>query len=88
MELKFSDKYYEDFNFFKKSGNKKLIKKIDNLLASIEKTPYNGIRKPEPLKYELAGLWSRHIDDEHRIVYEVFEDTGIVNIISLKGHYE
>jgi len=74
-----------DLDFWIKSGNKPVLKKIAQLLESVSTTPYEGIGKPEPLKYNLMGCWSRRIDQEHRIVYEVHSDKIIV--LSLKGHY-
>ncbi|HAZ03463.1 MAG: toxin of toxin-antitoxin system [Bacteroidetes bacterium GWF2_42_66] len=74
-----------DLDFWIKSGNKPVLKKIAQLLESVSTTPYEGIGKPEPLKYSLMGCWSRRIDQEHRIVYEVHSDKIIV--LSLKGHY-
>ena len=74
-----------DLDFWIKSGNKALLKKIAQLIESVSKTPYQGIGKPEPLRYSLTGCWSRRIDHEHRIVYEVQSDKIIV--LSLKGHY-
>jgi toxin YoeB len=75
----------EDLDFWIKSGNKPVLKKIAQILESVSSTPYEGIGKPEPLKYSLIGCWSRRIDKEHRIVYEVNSDEIIV--LSLKGHY-
>ncbi len=74
-----------DFEFWFKSGNKPVLKKIAQLLDSISKTPYEGIGKPEPLKYSLMGCCPRRIDKEHRLVYEVLSDEIIV--LSLMGHY-
>ncbi len=74
-----------DLDFWIKSGNKPVLKKIAQLLESVSTTPYEGIGKPEPLKYSLIGCWSRRIDQEHRIVYEVHPNKII--ILSLKGHY-
>jgi len=74
-----------DLDFWIKSGNKPVLKKITQLLESVSTTPYEGIGKPEPLKYSLMGCWSRRIDQEHRIVYEVHSDKIIV--LSLNGHY-
>ena len=68
-----------------KSGNKLIQKKISEILKSIQENPYEGIGKPEALKYSLTGSWSRRINLEHRIVYEVIDD--IIFIESLKGHY-
>ena len=76
--------------FWKKSGNKAIMSKIAALIEDIQLHPYEGIGKPEPLKYELSGLWSRRINKEHRIIYKVTEENTIeiLDILSLKGHYE
>ena len=85
MEIDFSEQAREDLIWWKNSGNKKAQKKISELLSSIVTTPFEGVGKPEPLKYNLAGTWSRRINSEHRIVYEMYET--VVYIISMKGHY-
>jgi toxin YoeB len=76
--------------FWKKSGNKIIQKRIVLLIEDIIKHPYYGIGKPEPLKYELSGKWSRRINDEHRIIYQIVEENiiEILEIVSLKGHYK
>ncbi|MBP3666112.1 MAG: Txe/YoeB family addiction module toxin [Clostridia bacterium] len=66
--------------------DKKILKRINQLLQDIERNGYNGIGKPEPLRGDLSGFWSRRIDDEHRIVYRVTEDR--VEIIQCRGHYD
>ena len=86
MEIEFTLKAEEDVEFWKKAGNKVILKKIRNLLDSIQKTPFEGIGKPEQLKYEWVGYWSRRINQEHRLVYEVY--SGKIIIHSLKGHYD
>lgn len=90
MEIIFSDKAKSDLLFWQKSGNKIILKKISQLIRSIQTNPYEGIGKPEPLKYNLSGTWSRRIDKEHRIIYQITEENTIeiLNILSLKGHYE
>ena len=85
MEIDFLDKALEDINFWKNSGNKTIQKRITKLLESISESPYSGIGKPELLKYELSGYWSRRITDEHRIVYTVYENR--VKVISMRFHY-
>ena len=65
--------------------DKKTLKRINLLLQDILRSPYEGIGKPEPLKFDLAGYWSRRIDQEHRLIYEV-TDTQII-IIQCKFHY-
>jgi toxin YoeB len=86
MEIQYVDDSLLDIKFWKKSGNKAIQKKIEQLILGIIEEPYSGIVKPEPLKYEFSGKWSRRINDEHRIIYEVIED--ILYIYSLKGHYK
>lgn len=86
MELRLTDTAKEDIRFFVSAGQKVVLKKIERLLSEIEKTPFTGTGKPEALKYSLSGMWSRRINREHRIVYEVTEK--IVFIHSLKGHYK
>ena len=83
---KIHQKELEHLEFWKKSGNKVIQKKIQLLIADIMKTPFKGIGKPETLKYNLLGTWSRKINEEHRIVYEIPDD-AILLIHSLKGHY-
>ena len=78
----------EDVLRWKKSGQKTIMDRITKLLKDIAEHPYYGIGKPEALRYELTGKWSRRINDEHRIVYEVDEDSNEVNVISLYDHYE
>jgi toxin YoeB len=70
--------------------DKHINKKILELIKYIKRNPYEGIGKPEPLKYELSGYWSRHINEEHRLVYKVIEDENenTLVIISCKNHYD
>ncbi len=90
MEIIFSNKAKNDLEFWSKSGNKIIIKKISELIRAIQTNPYEGIGKQEQLKYRLSGYWSRRIDAEHRIIYEIIDENtiDILSIISLKGHYE
>jgi toxin YoeB len=85
VEVDFLDKALDDIDYWKKSGNKTVQSKIAKLLESICLTPYSGIGKPEPLKYELNGYWSRRITDEHRLVYTVRENR--IKVISMRFHY-
>jgi toxin YoeB len=86
MEIVFLPKADQDLTFWIKSGNKTILKKIAALIADISKNPKTGIGKPEQLKHELQGFWSRRINQEHRIVYEIKNNTTF-EIFSLKGHY-
>ena len=79
--LKASDDIYS----FKRSGQIKILKKIDQLVDAILENPFEGIGKPEELKYELSGCWSRRINKEHRLVYKVMDEK--VTVLSAKGHY-
>lgn len=78
MEVIFSPKAINDLAYWKKSGNKIIQKKINQLIIAIQEDPFTGIGKPEPLKYELSGSWSRRINEEHRIIYEIIEGNLIV----------
>jgi toxin YoeB len=85
MEIVFLPQADNDLNFWIKTGNKAILKKIAKLTEAIIENPYEGIGKPEALKYNLTGKWSRRISDEHRYVYQV--EDNIINVYSLKGHY-
>jgi toxin YoeB len=85
MEIVFLPEAEQDLNFWIKTGNKKILKKITQLVEAISINPYEGIGKPEPLKYRLTGCWSRRINQEHRIVYEVIDNKLL--IFSLRGHF-
>ena len=85
MQIIYTPKAKEHLDFWVKTGNKPVLKKIAQLTRAIMENPYEGIGKPEPLKHELTGYWSRRITQEHRYVYAIAEDTLIV--ASLKGHY-
>lgn len=85
MELRLTDTAKEDIRFFIRSGQLSIVKKIEKLLVSIQETPFTGIGKPEPLKYDYSGKWSRRINDEHRAIYAIKEN--VIFIYSLRGHY-
>jgi len=85
QSIVFEGKAFEQFTNWAKV-DKKIHSKIVELINNIQSTPFIGLGKPEPLKYQLQGYWSRRITDEHRLVYKV-TDTSIV-IISCKYHYE
>ena len=89
MEVIFAPKALEDLKYWKKSGNKIIQNKIQELILAIQGNPFEGIGKPEQLKHNLSGLWSRRINQEHRLVYEINERKEIIilDILSLKGHY-
>jgi toxin YoeB len=70
MKIIFADRAWEDFTYWIEH-DRKVAKRIIRLLKEIEREPFQGIGKPEPLKHGLAGFWSRRITDEHRLVYAV-----------------
>lgn len=85
LPLDLSEQAVEDVAYHKKSGNKAVLKKLSVLFNEISDHPFTGTGKPEALKHHLSGKWSRRINQEHRIVYEVFDN--YVKIHSLKYHY-
>ena len=82
-----SEQARKDYLYFSRSGNKAVLNKIAVLLNDIAEHPYIGIGKPEALKYELTGKWSRRINSEHRIVYSVHEDIIEVDILTMRYRY-
>jgi toxin YoeB len=85
MRIIFSKNAWEDYISWQ-SEDKKMVKKINDLIKDIQKTPYAGVGKPEALKYDLAGLWSRRIDREHTLVYQANENE--ILIYSCRYHYD
>lgn len=84
MKLTFTEEAWEEYLFWQ-SRDKKILKKINTLIKDIKRDAFNGLGKPEPLKYELSGYWSRRVTDEHRLVYEVYDDYIVV--VSCRYHY-
>jgi toxin YoeB len=85
MTLFFSENAWEDYLYWQKV-DKKLVKKINALIKDIKRSPFDGIGKPELLKYDLAGYWSRRIDHEHRLVYQVSKNE--LKIYACRFHYD
>ena len=86
MSVLFDDEGWEDYLYWQKV-DKKLLKKINELIKDIQLSPFEGLGKPEPLKYDLSGLWSRRINSEHRLVYQWNDETGCVTVIQCRYHY-
>ena len=84
MKLIFTDEAWEEYLYWQ-TRDKKILKKINTLIKDVKREPFDGLGKPEPLKHELAGYWSRRITQEHRLVYEVFENSIVV--VSCRYHY-
>lgn len=82
--LTFSENAWQEYLYWQ-TQDKKTLKRINQLLQDINRNGYYGIGKPEPLKGELSGFWSRRIDDTNRLVYRLSDN--IIEIIQCKGHY-
>jgi toxin YoeB len=85
MKKVWFDEAWDDFLYWQ-TQDKKTLKRITVLLKDIERGNFDGIGKPEPLKGDLSGFWSRRIDDTNRLVYRI--ENGMLEILSCKGHYE
>ena len=85
MVLVFTENAWEDYLYWQQV-DKKMVRKINELIKAIQRTPFEGIGKPEPLKFDLAGFWSRRIDLEHRLVYQVADNE--IRIIACRYHYD
>lgn len=83
-ELFFEPEAWEEFGWWV-ANDLKVVRKIYSLINSILKNPFEGLEKPEPLKADYAGYWSRRITEEHRLVYKV--EATKIHIVQLKGHY-
>jgi len=84
VKLVFSENAWEDYLYWQKT-DKKILKRINLLIKFIQRDPFEGIGKPEPLKHALSGYWSRRINDEHRIVYRI--QAKSLFIAQLRYHY-
>ncbi len=84
MKKIFSDRAWEDYLHWQKN-DKRMLKKVNDLIKDIDRSQYEGIGKPEQLKHTLSGFWSRRINEEHRLVYKVTEDG--IHIAQIRYHY-
>ncbi len=84
MDITFSTQAWEDYLYWN-ATDRKIFKKINALIKECQRTPFSGTGKPEPLKHELAGTWSRRIDREHRLVHRVKD--GSLEIAQCRHHY-
>ena len=85
MRHSFVDESWEDYLYWQ-STDKKILKRLTDLIKDIKRSPFAGIGKPEPLKHKYKGCWSRRIDDEHRIIYLVKDDEVV--ILKCRFHYD
>ncbi|MEO9022556.1 MAG: Txe/YoeB family addiction module toxin [Ginsengibacter sp.] len=86
MQIEIMPDAKKDLDFWVKTGNKVILKKIALLIDSILEHTFEGVGKPEPLKHSLKGTWSRRINQEHRLIYELHNSKILIH--SLKGHYD
>lgn len=84
MKILFAENAWEDYLYWQQN-EKKILKRINLLIREIQREPFKGIGKPEPLKFNWTGYWSRRIDQEHRLVYKVKDDT--IHIAQCRYHY-
>jgi len=84
MKLVFAEEAWEDYLYWQKQ-DRKMLERINKLIRDIQREPFVGVGKPEPLKHALSGFWSRRITDEHRIVYRIEGDE--LQIVQLRFHY-
>ena len=84
MKILFAENAWEDYTYWQKY-DKQMLKRINELIRDIQRKPFEGIGKPEALKFSLAGYWSRRIDQEHRLVYKVEKDA--LYIAQCRYHY-
>jgi len=84
MNVLFSDRAWDDYLHWQ-DMDRRTLRRINELIKDIQRSPFSGIGKPEPLKHKYSGLWSRRIDGEHRILYRIIEER--VEIVSCRHHY-
>ena len=84
-KIVFSEQAFEEYLYWQVQ-DRKVLKRINLLLKDISRDPFSGLGKPEGLKENLSGLWSRRIDDRHRLVYRIVDDK--IEVYQCKGHYE
>lgn len=82
--IRFRDRAWSDYLLWQQRDKKKL-KRINALIGDIQRSPFEGLGKPESLKHQLSGMWSRRIDDEHRLVYAILDDEIVV--VQCRFHY-
>ena len=86
MNLTWTPQAWEDYLYWQKT-DKTTLKRLNALIENAMRTPFEGIGKPEPLKFNLAGYWSRRIDAEHRLVYTIDEVSNTLTILQCRYHY-
>lgn len=85
MKFSFTDESWEDYIYWTIT-DKKIAAKINELLKDIKRSPFSGLGKPELLKYKYKGCWSRRIDDEHRLIYQI--KSGEIKVVKCRYHFD
>jgi toxin YoeB len=85
MMISFRERAWQDYLYWQ-ATDKQILKRINTLIKDIQRNPFTGVGKPEPLKHQFAGFWSRRINDEHRLVYTFIESELV--IIQCRYHYD
>ena len=83
-KIVFTEQAWQDYLYWQ-TQDKKTLRRINQLLTDISRNGYTGIGKPEPLKHDLTGYWSRRIDEVNRLVYRISDD--VIEVLQCKGHY-
>ena len=83
-EIQFTPNAWEEYVYWQET-DRRILKRINELIRDVSRNPHQGIGKPEPLKHAYAGFWSRRITDEHRLVYKV--DGSTIKVVQLRYHY-
>lgn len=84
MRVAFTPQAWEDYEFWQKT-DRRIVKRLHELIRDIRRSPFEGIGKPEALKHGLAGCWSRRVSEEHRLVYRI--EDGAVVLLQMRYHY-
>jgi toxin YoeB len=90
MNFEFTENAWQDFEYWIEH-DREIVQKIKELLKNINRNPFQGIGKPEPLKFDLKGFWSRRITGEHRLVYKIYGTKGVNQkcyILQCRFHYD
>lgn len=86
MILSWTTQAWEDYLYWQKT-DKSMVKRINTLIKDITRSPFEGLGKPEPLRFELTGYWSRRINEEHRLVYDYNGERETITILQCRYHY-
>ena len=87
MRIEFSPEGWSDYLYWQEH-NARQVKRINRLIQDCSRTPYEGIGKPEALRFDMSGCWSLRIDQEHRLIYRVEAESDLLQILSCRTHYE